>query len=137
MKKNDFEDFARTSAGRRAATLLLTHVVKPDEIFATVLAQLTEILPILEEHGRYTTEDLCGPDLWANWFTAERRVAGMCVAYLAKKPDVALYKHITPSGKGKAKYRNTPPPEPLRPLIRIVRSRRTGSVRSASAGSMA
>jgi hypothetical protein len=43
MKKHDFEDFARTSAGRRAATLLLTHAVKPVEIFAIVLAEVTEI----------------------------------------------------------------------------------------------
>lgn len=136
MTKHDFEDFARTSAGRRATAVLRNHKAMPDEIFAMVLAQVTEILPILEEGGRYTTEMLCGPELWARWFTAERRVAGMCVAYLAKKPDVALYKHLTPAGKGKAKYRNTPPPEPVGPPIRIVRLRRAGYVRGESAGSM-
>jgi hypothetical protein len=134
MKKNDFEDFAGTSAGRRAASLLRDHQVKPEQIFATVLAEVTENLPHLEESCRYTTEILCGPDLWANWLTAERRVAGMCVAYIAKKPDVALYKHRTQSGAGKAKYRNTPPPEPLRSRSRIVRRRRRAAVRGESAG---
>jgi len=136
MKKNDFEEFASTSAGRRAASLLRDHQIKPEEIFATVLSEVTQVLPHLEEGGRYTTEMLCGPDLWANWLTAERRVAGMCIAYFAKKPDVALYKHLTSSGKGKAKYRNTPPPESVRSPIRIVRLRRSSAVRDVSAGSM-
>jgi hypothetical protein len=117
--------------------LLFTHKVKTEQIFAMVLVQVTEILPHLKEGGRYTTEQLCGPDLWATWFTAERRVAGMCVAYIAKKPDVALYKHHTQSGAGKAKYRNTPPPEPVARPIRIVRLRRSSPVRRESAGSMA
>ncbi len=136
MEKNDFEDFARTSASRRAATLLLTHAIKPDEIFAIVLAQVTEILPMLEERGRYTTEDLCGPDTWAAWYEAERSVAGMCLAYLVRKKEIGLYKHLTPSGKGKAKYRNTPPPEPLARPIRIVRLHRAGSVRGVLAGGL-
>ncbi len=126
MTENDFDDFASTSAGRRAATLLKAHTVKPEQIFTTVLAEVTQVLPHLEDDGRYTTAMLCGPDIWATWFTAERRVAGMCIAYLAKKPDVALYKHLAPSRKGKAKYRSTPPPEPIgsRP-IRVVRLRRS------------
>lgn len=136
MKKSYFEDFACTSAGRRAASLLRDRKVKPEQIFARVLAEVTQILPHLDEDRRYTTEMLCGPDLWATWFTAERRVAGMCVAYLAKKPDVALYKHHTQSGAGKAKYRTTPPPEPVARPIRIVRLRRASSVRSESSGSM-
>ena len=136
MKNNDFEDFARTSAGRRAATLLLTHTVKPEEIFAIVLAEVTQNLPHLDVDGRYTTEMLCGPDIWKKWYEAEGSVAGMCLAFLVRKKEVKLYKHLTPSGKGKAKYRNTPPPEPVGPPLRIVRLRRNGAVRNASAGSM-
>jgi hypothetical protein len=136
MKTSDFLKFETSAGGRRAATLLRDHVVKPEQIFATVLAEVTQNLPHLEEGGRYTTEMLCGPDIWAAWFTAERRVAGMCVAHIAKKPGVALYKHHTSSGAGKAKYRNTPPPEPVGPPIRTVRLRRSGSVRGESVGSM-
>jgi hypothetical protein len=136
MKHSDFEDFAGTPGGRRAAAVLRKHKATPDEIFAMVLAQVTEVLPILEEGGRYTTEMLCGPDIWATWFTAERRVAGMCAAYFVNRKVVKLYKHLTPSGKGKAKYRNTPPPEPVARSIRIVRSRGNAAVRNASTGSL-
>lgn len=136
MNKHDFENFACTSAGCRAATLLLDHKVKPEQIFATVLAEITQILPHLEDGRRYTTELLCHPDIWATWFTAERRVAGMCVAYLVRKSMVKLFRHRTPSGKGAAKYRTTPPPEPVGRPIRIVRLRRAGSVRSESARRM-
>jgi hypothetical protein len=136
MKNSDFEDFARTSAGRRATAVLRKNKATPEKIFAMVLAQVTENLPHLKDDFRYTAAMLCGPDIWATWFTAERRVAGMCVSYFAKKPDVALYKHFTPSGKGKAKYRTTPPPDPVRAPIRIVRLRRSSAVRNASAGSV-
>jgi hypothetical protein len=133
MKSSDFMKFETSAGGRRAATLLRDHVVKPEQIFATVLAEVTQNLPHLEEGGRYTTEMLCGPDVWAAWFTAERRVAGMCVAYFVRKKVVALYRHRTQS---KAKYRNTPPPEPVGSPIRIVRLRRSSAVRGESAGSM-
>ena len=136
MKTTNFDNFACSSAGRRAATLLLDHKVKPEQIFSTVLAEITQILPYLEDDGRYLTENLCDPDIWAAWFTAEKRVAGMCVAYLVRKSVVQLFRHRTPSGKGKAKYRTTPPPEPVARPIKIVRLRRTGSVRNESAGGM-
>jgi hypothetical protein len=138
MKSSDFLKFETSAGGRRAATLLRDHVVKPEQIFATVLAEVTQNLPHLEEGGRYTTEQLCGPDIWATWFTAERRVAGMCVAFFfVKEKVVDLYKHLTPSRKGSAKYRNTPPPEPVARPIRIVRLRRSSPARRESAGSMA
>ena len=111
MKTTNFADFAATSAGRRAATLLSDHKVKPLQIFNTVLAEVTHAMPYLVEEGRYTTEMLCGAEIWGKWFTAEGRVAGMCVAFMVKTRTVKLYRHITPSGSGKAKYRITPPPE--------------------------
>lgn len=137
MKKHDFENFACTSAGRRAATLLRDHKVKPEQIFAMVLAEVTQSLPHLEEGGRYTTEMLCGPDIWDAWFESEGSVAGMCLAYLVRNRVVQLFRHVTPSGKGKAKYRTTAPPEPVGRPIRVVRLRRTGYVRNESAGSRA
>jgi hypothetical protein len=116
--------------------LLFTHEVKPEQIFAMVLAEVTQNLPHLEEGGRYTTEMLCGPDIWKKWYEAEGSVAGKCLAFLVRKKEVKLYKHLTRSGKGKAKYRITLPPEPVGPPIRIVRLRRASAVRGASAGSM-
>lgn len=136
MKIYDFDDFASTSAGRRAATLLRDHKVKPEQMFAMVLAEVTQRLPYLEDGGKYTTKALCDADDWAKWFTAERRVAGMCVAYIAKKRMVELYKHRTLSGKGSAKFRTTPSPVPVGRPIKIVRLRRSRSARNKFAGSM-
>ena len=136
MKTPDFSDFASTSAGRRAATLLSDRKVKPAQIFATVLAEVTKRLPFLEDGSKYTTEMLCGPDIWANWYTVEGRVAGMCVAYIVKKRMVELFRHYTPSGSGKAYYRTTPSPDPRGSRVsRIVRLRRSVS-RNKSAGSL-
>ena len=137
MKIYDFEDFACTSSGCRAATLLRDHKVKPEQIFATVLAEISQNLPHLEDGGRYSTEMLCGPDIWAAWHRGEGSVAGMCLAYMVRKGMVKLFRHRTPSGGGKAFYRTTPSPEPVgfRP-IKIVRLRRSRSGCNKSAGSM-
>lgn len=126
-----FERFAATSSGRRAATLLADHKVKPHHIFNTVLAEVTHAVPYLQQEWRVTTEILCGQDIWANWSDAERRVAGMCLTFMVKGRMVVLFRHITPSGKGKAKYRTTPPPERAGSrVIKIVRLHisRTGAV---------
>jgi len=134
--ENSFSDFETTSSGRRAKTMLEDHAVKPQQVFATVLAEVTQALPYLEESGRYTTEMLCGPDIWANWLTAESRVAGMCLVYMVRRRMVELFRHRTPSGGGKAKFRTTPSPVPVRRPIKIVRNRRTGTGHNNSAGSM-
>lgn len=137
MNASYFESFARTSSGRRARTLLQDHEVKSDQIFAMVLAEVIQNLPHLEEGAKYTTEDLCGPDIWGAWFQAQGSVAGMSLAYLVRNRVVKLFRHRTPSGAGKAYYRTSPPPELvcLRP-IRIVRLRRPRNVGNKSLGSM-
>lgn len=128
MKTETFDNFACTSSGRRAASLLRDHKVKPEQLFAMVLAEVTQNLPHLEEGGRYTTEMLCGPDIWAALFEAERSVAGMCLSYLVRKKVIPLYRHLTASGKGPAKYRTTPAPELVGQRdIKIVRRRRISS----------
>ena len=134
MKTNYFENFAATASGRRAVTLLTDHKVKPRQIFDTVLTEVTHAMPHLVDDGRYTAEMLCSPAIWRKWFKAERCVAGMVVAFMVKKPMVGLFRHITPSGKGKAKYRTTPPPVPLCRPIKFVRRLRTGSGRNIQQG---
>lgn len=124
MNTNEFEDFARTSSGRCAATLLVGHAVKPDQIYARVCADVSQILPHLEEGGRYLTKNVLDPDIWSAWTTAEKRVAGMCLAHMVRNGAVPLYRHLTPSGRGPAKYRTTPSPVPVVAPIRIVLGRR-------------
>ena len=131
MKTEEFADFAGTSGGRRAATLLASHAVKPQQIFAKVHAEVFQILPYLEEGVRYLTKNVLDPDIWAEWTTAEKRVAGMCLAYMVRTGAVPLYRHFTPSGKGPAKYRTTPPTEPVAAPIKIVRARRRRIVQHA------
>ena len=70
----------------------------------TVHSEVAWALPHLMEGGKYTTEQLCGPDMWAPWFTVEHRIAGMCVAYLVKVGAIPLVLHLTRSGKGKKRY---------------------------------
>lgn len=116
-----FESFAKTSAGCRANTLLGTHLVKPKDIFAAVIANVTELLPYLEDGCKYTTEMLCGPDTWAAWTAGEHRVAGMCLAYLVRHRVVALVRHKTRSGRGSARYIKGSPPVAVAPKITRLR----------------
>jgi hypothetical protein len=104
MKTNYFEKFSGTSAGRCASSLLVTHQIKPKHIFSTVLYKSNQALPDLVVGGKYTTEMLSSPEVWARWTTAERRVAGMCLAYLVRTNSVDLVLHITRKGKGKKRY---------------------------------
>lgn len=127
MKTVNFSDFAGTSSGRRAATLLATHQTKPKEIFDTVLAEVTQAIPHLLDDAKYSTEMLCDPAIWFKWLKAEVCVAGMCLAYLVRNRVVPLYRHQTPSGKGKALYRTQPSPLPTK-AIKVVRCRRVGGV---------
>lgn len=104
MTDRDFDSFANTSAGRCAATLLRTHAIKPSQIYAMVHAEVTQSIPYLAEGRPHTTELLCDPAVWSKWFTAERRVAGMCLAYMVRRGLVKLCLHITRSGKGSKRY---------------------------------
>jgi hypothetical protein len=127
MKTKNFSDFAGTSSGRRAATLLATHQIKPRHIYPVVLDAATNALPQLEAGAKYTNEKICGPDIWSIWSVAERRVAGMCMAYLVRNRVVQLFRHYTTSGKGKALYRTSPSPVPEK-AIKVVRCRSVGGV---------
>lgn len=104
MKIEIFEAFAETGSGRRAATLLARHKTTPRQLFDALHVAVVAALPNLTDGSLYTTQQLCGPALWANWSIAERRVVGMCLAYQVKVFAVALVLHRTPSGKGKKRY---------------------------------
>jgi hypothetical protein len=84
-------------------------------------------MPHLLDDAKYSTEFLSGPKHWSTWLKAERCVAGMCMAYLARNRIVQLFRHYTPSGKGTALYRTTPSPLPEK-RIKVVRCRRVGGV---------
>jgi hypothetical protein len=65
---------------------------------------VAEVIPHLTPGRRYTTEDFCGPDLWASWSPGERISAGICLSYLVSNRAVPLVLHVTPSGTGTKRY---------------------------------
>ena len=90
MKNKLFEDFSLTPSGRRCARLVRNKFRTPQQLFEIVQGAVTEVVPYLDEGQRYTTEDLCGPDMWASFFQGEQKAAGMCLAYLESVGEVSL-----------------------------------------------
>lgn len=133
MNSSIFETFKKTPAGRRATTLLRASSLASAQLFNAVHAAVVEHLPYLDDGRRYTTEELCGPELWSTWFTAERRVAGMCLAHLVKVDSVPLTLHYTRSGKGKKRYHLSPEPQGTKKQsIRIAREQAHGDSHQSS-----
>lgn len=105
MKTNIFEPFSKTSSGRFAATLSRKfNTIPPKQVSDAVHSEVAWALPHLMEGGKYTAEQLCGPDIWLPWFTVEHRIAGMYLAYLVKVGAIPLVLHLTPSGSGMKRY---------------------------------
>ena len=97
--------FEMTDWGKRTRALLRSHKVTPEKMLMEVESAVREALPGLIHGGLYTTEQLCGPELWATYRTAgPRRAAGNCMAFLADIGAVPLTLHITKSGKGPNRY---------------------------------
>lgn len=100
-----FDEFDVTAGGQRAFGLLRTHGTSLKAMYAAVLDEVKETLPGLIPQGLYTTEQLCGPELWGSWpHDGQRRAAGMCLAHLVQVGAVALDVHKTESGKGPRHY---------------------------------
>ena len=104
MSSSNFEIFMKSSSGHRAAALLRASNIRPAQLYDAVHAAVVEHLPYLDDCRRYTTEELCGSELWSQWHIAAVRVAGMCLAHLVKVGSVPLALHYTRSGKGKKRY---------------------------------
>lgn len=106
MKTGTFKEFSKTSAGRGSETLSKKYnTIPPMQVWDAVHSEVVMALPHLMEGGKYTTGQLCGPEIWSPWNRLERRVAGMCLAYLVKVRAIPLVLHLTPSGKGNRRYR--------------------------------
>ena len=105
MKTSIFDQFSKTSSGRRAATLMATHTKTTAQLFNAVQTDLAAALPRLIAGKKYTAKQLCSPATWSPVRIAENRVAGMILAYLVKVGAVPLTLHRTRSGKGTKRYR--------------------------------
>jgi len=101
----DFEYFASTASGRRA-TSLLGNKRAVEDLYERTFGAVAESAPHVGLGKLRTTEQLCGGSIWINLRTAERCVAGMCLAFQVSLDALPLAMHRTPSGKGKKRYRS-------------------------------
>lgn len=99
----DFEYFVSTASGRRATSLLGNKSAVAD-LYERTFGAVAESAPHVGLGKLRTTEQLCGRGMWINLWTAERRVAGMCLAFQVSLDALPLAVHRTPSGKGKKRY---------------------------------
>ena len=90
--------FMDSASGRQVRQVITKGRMKPAELVQIVLEEVQEILPGLVADATYSTEDLCGPDLWTDWLTGERRSAGMCIRYLIETGHLPL-ELASPKGK--------------------------------------
>ena len=90
--------FMDSASGRRVRQVIAKARMKPAKLVHAVLEAVQDILPALEANATYSTEDLCGPDLWISWLTGERRSAGMCLRYLIENDHLPL-ELTSPKGK--------------------------------------
>ena len=82
--------FMDSASGRRVRQFITKERMKPAELIQMVLEEVQSILPGLVANATYSTEALCGPDLWNSWLTGERRSAGMCIRYLIENDHLPL-----------------------------------------------
>lgn len=94
----DRNHFIASASGRRVRQVITKGRLKPTELVQIVLEEVQDILPGLVADATYSTEDLCGPDVWTDWLTGERRGAGMCIRYLIETDHLPL-ELASPKGK--------------------------------------
>ena len=82
--------FMDSASGRRVRQVITKGRMKPGQLVQMVLKEVQSVLPGLAANATYSTEDLCGPDLWSKWLTGERRSAGACLRYLAEQGHLPL-----------------------------------------------
>lgn len=109
MKHDTFEQlmerFKETSGGQRAIGLLGRHKIALKDMMAAVLSEVNERVPVLFHGALYSTEQLCGEELWeAVRYVGPRRAAGMILVFIVETGVVPLDIHQTKSGKGPKRF---------------------------------
>jgi hypothetical protein len=102
--KVDLHHFRNSASGRRVCQVLANRKIKPEMFLQLILDTVEDIRPALHEDATYSTEILCGPDLWEHWGIAERRCAGICLAYLIEIQMLPL-EQAKPAGKYPLRFR--------------------------------
>lgn len=97
-------EFEESASGRRVRQVLGHGKTPPEALLEVVRKAVREALPNMTPRRRYTTEQICGPELWAGWSHSEHVCAGICLSYLISIREVPLARHTTRSGSGTRKY---------------------------------
>lgn len=90
MSKSNSSCSDTQTAGRSGLAIMPNGRCVPQYLVNSVCATVTESLPGLLRDAVYTTEMLCGPDLWAQWGNGEKRSAGICLAGLVEAGELPL-----------------------------------------------
>lgn len=99
------KSFGQSAGCLRAAGLLRVHKIDAARLLSDIHAEVLGVVSHLFHGVLYSTEDLCGPDLWDRLgYDGARRAAGMCLAHLVECQAVPLQLHWTPSGNGPKRY---------------------------------
>ena len=105
MDMTIFEAFLVSRGGVRADGLSRGSGTPLEKVFEFVGDEVTSKLGVLDPNRRYTTKQLCLPDLWAALpLPSQRRSAGMCLKFLVAAGALPLVLHKTKSGKGPKRY---------------------------------
>jgi len=97
--------FKDTPGGTRAEGLLGRHKIVVKDLMSAVFSEVNERVPVLCHDALYSTEQLCGEELWdVIRHVGLRRAAGMMIVFLVETGVVPLDVHLTKSGKGPKRF---------------------------------
>ena len=79
------KSFPTSNRGIQARRLLASHNIAPEKLLAEIHAQIMDDRPAFVPGVLYSTEQLCGPDIWGRLKTmGPHRAAGACLGHLAE-----------------------------------------------------
>jgi hypothetical protein len=92
MKNTEvIKQFERHPTYCRLAGLLALHDVSPEQVLCAVYVTVMESIDGLVTGKKYTTEDLCGPEVWEALPTdGLHRAMGICLSFLVAAELVPL-----------------------------------------------
>jgi hypothetical protein len=90
MNKSSSSCSGTANEGERGVAVMPNGKSVPQDLVEAVHLAVTESLPGLLRDASYTTEMLCGPDLWLQWTDGERRSAGICLSGLVEAGRLPL-----------------------------------------------
>lgn len=102
--KSLYKLFRQHPKFNRFSGLLAVHGVSREKVCMAVYANVLEVIDGLLPGAKYTTEQLCGPELWGNWPThGQHRAMGIALSMLVEMGVLPLV-CVTPDHINNKKY---------------------------------